>query len=246
MQALPAKAPATYDVAVANATGAKTVTSIYTLQTERISKTAWRIWTVHSEGTWEEPGEALTFDSAAPKGSDPWPLTLQHAISTVPVTIAFAAGAPTTLLDEADWRIRVDQALDKLGLPEQARSTREALIDPDGVLADLRRNFPGTPNGTEKWTRFERIAGVKARRSETCSETHENKQTIWHCEGVVQGPEDGAARLMETTSSSTLVIDQLGLVSLEGTYSGTLVMLADDESAVIDRPIAGRRFVSRQ
>ncbi|MBT3224196.1 MAG: hypothetical protein HN348_34445, partial [Proteobacteria bacterium] len=132
MQALPAKMPATYDVAVANATGAKMVTSIYTLQTEPIhchlrGLRAWRIWTTHSEGSWEEPGEALNFNSDTPKGSDPWPLTLQHAISTVPVAIVFAEGAPTNLIDEPDWRIRINQTLDKLGLPEQARSTREAL-----------------------------------------------------------------------------------------------------------------------
>ena len=109
----------------------------------------------------------------------------------------------------------------------------------------LQRSFPGTPP-EGMWVREETIAGVPARRVESCTQTREGPRSRWTCLGTLEGPGEGDVRLVESESTTEVVADRHGLVRLEGTYAGTLVMLRESDGQVVDRPIAGQRLVVRQ
>lgn len=236
-----------YRVGVVAASGPRTVTSIYTLRVvPRAEERAWAFMTEAAEGSWEEGAAAITWSSEQPKASDPWPVTMQHAISTVPAPIRLdARGRPAELLETPSWKAAARQAVAATDLPEQALSSSEALVDPDGLLRDLARNFPGTPGADGSWVRTETIAGLPATRIETCTSERSGGATTWTCAGRIEGPTDGNARLVDATSSSVLVVDREGLRSLDHRYEGTLVVLAPDGERALDRAVAGRRKVLR-
>ncbi|MFK7931497.1 MAG: hypothetical protein AB8H79_25180 [Myxococcota bacterium] len=235
-----------YKVGVVAANGGAVVTSITTFEAEPRGEGVWAFRTAQAEGTWEEGTVAMTWNSANPTAADPWPVTLQHAVATVFAAVRLdERGAPHQLLDQARWKAEARDAMGKTGLPAQASVGAAALLDADGILRDLRRNFPGTPNGAGAWVRPERLAGLPATRLETCTQARAKGVTTWTCSGRVEGPREGSARLVDATSTTQLVIDRKGLVQLDTEYSGTLVFLAPDGKRVIDRPIAGRRQVLR-
>ena len=121
-----------------------------------------------------------------------------------------------------------------------------ALLDPDGIVRDMARNFPGDPSPGILWTRAVTIAAVPATLSERCTVEESAGLRTWRCVGTAQGPEEGSARLYEVTSETTVVADRRGLVSYDSRWAGTLVVLAPDQQGVIDRPIAGHRVVERR
>ncbi|MBW1878278.1 MAG: hypothetical protein JRJ84_07955 [Deltaproteobacteria bacterium] len=243
---LPRSGTSLYDVVVAAASGERTVTSVYLLEVVPGAERVWTIRTVHTEGTWEETGGAFAFDSGDPRPEDPWPLLLQHAVASVPAVVQFTDdGVPVGLEEEEGWRMASLKAMQALDLPSQAMASGEALLDPRGLVRDLQRNFPGMPpEGV--WVRDESIAGLPSQRIESCEATTEGRRAVWRCEGEVEGPKVGPARLHLMVSSSVVVMDKHGLVSLEGTYSGTLVMLDESGTDLVDRPVAGRRLVVRR
>jgi hypothetical protein len=247
LEALPDdRRPSTYRVGVAAASGDRTVTSIYTLRVVPRRDDVWAFTTTDAEGSWEEGAAAITWDSDQPQGSDPWPITLQHAISSIPAPIQMGPrGAPERLVDPETWRSAARQALEDTDLPPAAVASGASLVDPEGVVRDLRRNFPGLPPEEGPWIRDETIAGVSARRVEACRRERSRGRTTWTCQGRVEGPTEGAARLVDATSSTTLVVDRRGLSSLEYSYDGTLVVLAPDGQQALDRAVAGRRKVVR-
>jgi len=235
-----------YDVAVVAASGPRQLSALYSLEITPATDTAWVFRTVRGEGTWEEGGKPLSFDSDKPSRSDPWPLRLQHVVSSVPaVVVVDASGAPMELVDPDGWSADVRRALYDTDLPVEAMRSGEALVDPVGMVADLRRSFPGRPP-SEEWVRHGRVAGLQVERRESCTETREGRVQVFRCDGTVRGPDDGSARLHDVTTWTELRLDRHGMASLEEGYSGTLVMMAPDESGVLDRPIAGRRLVERR
>jgi hypothetical protein len=244
----PDSRPAIYDVAVASASGDRRISSLYALQMmpDAVDPSIRTVWTIHSEGTWEDGGNAMAFNSEAPRPSDPWPLTLQHTIATVPARISFTGtGAPEQVLDQPKWSQAVHDTVLALNLPEQALSTAGQLTDAQGVIRDLARNFPGTPL-PGIWERDERIAGVDARRQETCVAEVQGARAIWACQGKILGPTEGSARLVDGTSHTQMVVDRRGLVLLEADYLGTLVLVGPNDEHLGDQAIGGRRLVERR
>ena len=237
---------AVYDVVVAVASADRQVEAVYVLSVDAIASDVAVYATLSSSGLWTEEASAITFDSENPKRSDPWPITLQNAIAAVPATVQLdRAGAPLALLSPEDWKRTAIDEVYGLDLPVEALSSGEALIDPPGVIADLKRNFPGVPQD-EVWERSERIAGVGATRRERCTKTQETGRLVWTCEGDILGPETGPARLHDTLSSTRIEVDRWGLRLLETTYAGTLVLLGPGGEGVLDRPVAGKRLVRRR
>jgi len=241
----PPRAPSIYDVAVAAGHGHKMITSLYTLEIVPAERGLWHVRTLHSEGTWEEGGQAIAFNSRAPQRSDPWMLTLQHAISSAPAQIQFSEGGrPERMVDEQEWLARGRTQLHATDLPPQAIASAGSLLDADGVIRDLRRSFPGQPvEGT--WTRDERIAGVEVKRVESCTASRDGDRISWSCVGELQGPERGSAALLATSCSTTLTLDRRGLVALREEYGGTLYQVTAT-GLQIDRPVVGMRSVARR
>jgi len=235
-----------YDVVVLVASAGREVESIYELQAEPATDGVWIFTTNRSHGSWSEDGARATFDSDAPKRSDPWPVTLQHAISAVPTAYQFdSRGAPRAILDPKEWKKAALGAIYGLDLPVEAMAAGEQLLHPRGLVKDLVRDFPGTPPEGQ-WRRTERIAGLSTTRSELCLATRQGAVETWECVGQIEGPTDGSARLHEVASTTTIEVDRHGLKRLESTYSGTLVMLGPGGEGVLDRPIAGKRLVQRR
>ncbi len=237
---------ALYDVVVAVASAERQLESVYELEVEPAFDGVWIFTTTRSHGSWEEGGALATFDSEEPSKSDPWPVTLQHAISGVPTAFELEeGGAAVALMDPKQWKKDALGAIYRLDLPVEAMVAGEALLHPQGLVADLVRNFPGTPPEGE-WRRNERIAGLTAARVEQCTPSRRGGLEIWQCAGTVEGPEEGPARLHEVASTTMIEVDRHGLKRLETTYSGTLVMLGPAGQGVLDRPIAGKRLVQRR
>lgn len=242
---VPSSAHLSYEVAVVLVSGDRTVTSVYELQVEAAGDGVLVFSTLDTEGTWEEPGQALYFDSRAPKASDPWPLTVQHAIASVPAAVELGeGGSPLRLVDADGWAEAGRSAVTALGLPGQAMTTAEALLDPDGYLRDLRRNFPGTPPDEGTWQRAERIVGVDSLRSESCISVRVGPSTTWQCEGRIDGEIEGRAKLHDTTSATTIVADRHGVERMESHFEGFVVLPTADGRA-ITRGVGGRRLVQR-
>ncbi|MFT7518757.1 MAG: hypothetical protein ACI9MC_000889 [Kiritimatiellia bacterium] len=245
--ALPSQAgPATYRVGVAVASGNRSVTSVYTLQVAPVGDDTWSFATIHTEGSVETAHSALTYNSARPTSADPWPLTLQHAISTVPAAVRLDdSGRPAELLKADAWRSAGRIAAEKTELPTQAKQSATSLLDTHGYLRDLCRNFPGTPPVDSTWTREEDVAGLPVRRIETCTQIEEGRVTTWTCEGHIEGPTEGGSRLVDAKSTTTLRVDKHGMIDLHTTYEGTLVRMSLDGERVLDSPVAGQRKVVR-
>jgi len=241
----PAIASSTYDVAVAQASADRMVTTVYSLELVPDGRNVWTVRTLHTAGTWEEARDTLTFDSDHPDPAAPWPLLLHHAVASVPAAIQFSPdGSPVGMLEEKGWRMAGMDALTGLDLPPEALKAGEQLLDPAGLVRDLQRTFPGTPP-VGMWSRQEPIAGLPAQRVERCTRQRSGGEVTWHCDGHVEAKTE-RARLYDTVSESVIVVDARGLKSLEGTYSGTLLLADARGDTVIDRPIAGRRLVERR
>lgn len=238
-----------WEVAVLAATGSREIEAHYHLATERLKKDRFRISTERTTGSWIEPGDSASFDSASPTGSDPWPLTLQHLVASVPADLQIEDGRPVALLDEATWRDSARRAIYGSSLPAEALPAGEALVDGSGLVADLARTFPGTPP-EGPWERRERIAGVDAILTEQCEGGEPGpppeRKTRWSCAGSARAAEGESAELFEVRTWTEVETDRVGLRSVETGYSGTLVTLSSGGTAADDRPITGFRRVVRR
>lgn len=226
------------------ATGDRALDAWFELTTARAGRDRWTVRTTHSAGGWEEHGAPVTFDSDAPSPRDPWALTMQHVVATVPAEVEVAAGRPLALVDAVGWQGDARVALAEAGLPLAAADAGEALVDPVGLLADLQRTFPGAPTTT--WERTDRIAGVSVRRVETCAPPKVGKLTTVECAGRAEVDGPSSARLFELTTFTTVRWDRRGLRSVESGYNGTLVVVAPGGDTADDRPISGLRRVERR
>ena len=239
----PGRSPCTWDVGVAIANGDRTLEAIYSLSTEPLDRGVWRVATVRTQGTWESSGTVESFDSASPTGADPWPLTLQHLVAAVPADVRMEGGRATEIMGPDDWSQRARAAIYASNLPVEAVATGEPLVDPAGLLADLERSFPGLPPDGD-WIRSEKMAGVAARRTETCTSAATRSERTWDCEGIAEA--DGSARFFEVRTWTRIAADRLGMSWMETGYSGTLVLMAPDGASALDRPIAGLRRIERR
>lgn len=230
-----------WTVLVLAATGDRTIEATYALATERVAPDRWLVSTTRTRGTWAGDGEPASYDSDAPTAADPWPLTLQHLIASVPVEVRVDDGHPVALVDPDGWADAARHAVYASDLPNDALAVGQALVDPDGLLADLGRTFPGTP-GDGAWARPDRIGGVDAVRTETCARPTPGS---WDCAGTAEATPDAGARLFEVATTTTVATDRRGLVRLDARYTGTLVTLAPSAHWVDDRPVSGIRQVER-
>lgn len=243
---LPRGGQATFAAAYAAAVGERTITSELKIEVRAESTEVWVVRTLTSQGSWEEGGQALTFDAAHPRPADPWPLTAQHAISSVPARVQLdASGRPTELLDPERWRAAARDAVAAAGLsPEAAGSTGE-LVEPEGLIADLRRYFPGEPEAGSSWVRRQTLAGVPVERREQCLESRVAGVRTVQCSGEIRGESD-RARLEEGRSSTTLVFDGGGMRSHDSSWDAILVFDSAEGVPTLFEPVAGRRLVRRQ
>jgi hypothetical protein len=239
--------PTVWVVGVVTGSGGRLIAESYTLRAVPRGGGVWAFMTDHASGTIEEGAAALTWDSADPRPEDPWPLVVQHAISSVPAQIQLDdRGRPERLVDPEAWERAARASIADRGLPEQARSSIGPLLDPEGVVRDLRRTLPGLPPDDGPWVRDEQVAGLVVRRTEQCAVELEGRRRAWRCEGTLASLGDVAAKLFDGTSTTRLVIDARGLVELTSTYEATLVYVDATGQRAVDRPVAGRRQVLRR
>ena len=88
-----------------------------------------------------------------------------------------------------------------------------SLVDPAGVLRDLARVFPGTPQVA--WVRVVKIGGIDMDRVELCTEVTSETETTWRCDGELTLPDGSGAVVHDAESFTIVVADKDGLVSLE-------------------------------
>ncbi len=133
----------------------------------------------------------------------------------------------------------------RVSTAEINRNPERGFPDPEGLVRDLRRTFPGLPPTDATWTRSETLAGLPSQRAERCTESREKELRTWTCTGTAQGASD-RVRLDQVTSSTTIQADGQGLLSYESTYQGFLVLLDPHGREAVRRAVVGRRLVQRR
>ena len=238
------RSPQLWEVVVVVASGGRVLSAAYTLQTEPAGERRLSVRTLHTMGSWEEGGELYSFDSEAPAQTDPWALSAQHLISSVPAVIELSRlGRPQVMVEPEAWREGARQLLYRSTLPHEALIASQPLLDPTGLVLDLSRTFPGLPPG-EIWSRQDRIAGVRVERTEDCQ--HTASPPLWSCSGSIQAEEGQSVRLYEVESWTNISYDRRGLLEVESGYSGTRIDRSGPGGEPTDEPIAGRRSVRRR
>ncbi len=237
---LPPAAPppsATYAVTAILASPGHMLTSTYRVAVRRGGGSAVEFQTIASRVIVEDEGKIYTWDSATPDPREPWVVTQERRVSSVPVAVVLdERGRPAFLADEARWRAEVAEALDALALPEQARASAEAILDPKGVVLGLARDFPGAPGIDGTWVRVESIGDREILREERCVV----EGARWTCEGTAKG-----SGLESGTSRTVLVLDEDGLVELDARWDA--VAFANAPGGAVGRKVvAGRRVVTRE
>ncbi len=235
----------TYDMTVALGAGEWRLVARYELRAQHVRGGVWSLATQRSRATIAQRDAEHSFDSDAPAATDPWPVRMQHLVSSVPVWVAFdAQGRPVRLEDTEAWAAEARRVLYASELPTEAWAAGEALIDPAGVLADMQRTFPGTPR--PDWRRAERIAGVPAEREEECEREEHASGAVWTCRGIARARTDGLGRLHELQTWTIVDVDRKGLLRMESGYEGTRVGVDAITGAPRDEPVAERREVVRR
>lgn len=186
----------------------------------------------------EGPEGVTDYDSTSPGDADPWPLVLQHVVSTAPATLRWDAGQ-VALTDPATWRDTAQDALLAASLPPAVLASSEGLLDAPTFEEDLRRWFPGPLVG-DRLERAEHLAGVDTRRVETCAEERAAGRTRWRCEGTASDP-DG--RLRDAHTWTVLEADRHGLLAVESGYDGVLDLRDQGRGLLV---VAGRRRAERR
>lgn len=241
-------APATYDVAVVALTAERAVTTTFSLAVQKAKKGAITATTTRTEGTIQQGPDEIQFDTARPSAEDPWPLVLQHAVASAPITVRLDdRGSIDGIIDARTWALTAKLQLGEVALPPEALTGADALIDPVGVVADLRRTFPGWPAQAHAIERPERVGNLAATVTETCSEPRKDGR-FWtvRCEGTAVAAAGQEALLHDTTTWLELRVDRRGLVEAEQQLAGTVVRLRAQDGLVVEAPLATQRLVRRR
>ena len=236
---------AVFEVISITGWGSDSAESQFTLQTTPTQPGLWAIATTRTQGSWTRNGITQRFDSENVLMGDPWHHQLQHEIAATPAIIWMDAnGRPERMVEEEAWRSDARGRVLDLQLPAEALQVGENLLDPEGLVADLARYFPGTPSLEQPWRRLDRLSGLPVIREEQCQRLESGQLSSWRCEGSFTPTSDARAKIHEGTSWTQLSIDRRGLVRLEEGFSGTVILPTD--AGVEDRPIAGQRLVTRR
>lgn len=223
----------TWIVVAVSATPDRLVSATTWLRVAQARPAEATVATLRAEGTWETPEGSGSWASDAIDGATPWPLRIQHVVASVPAAFAWSDdGSPTQVIDPDGWREQVVVALAALELPTEALSTVSNVVDPDGLLRDLRRTFPGVPPASGPWVRDEGFGARTLTRSETCARARDGGTVTWRCSGTVDG--DGVSEGAATTS---LVVDRRGLVEVESRWEALIAGVG---------PVGVRRLVVRE
>ena len=226
------------------AIGDRYISEVYELSVTPSGSQTYTVRTVRSEGDVNVKGMTAAFDSESPKESDPWPIALQMAISATPANIQFdISGFPTGLMNVQAWKDLAWQRIQTLGLPDNARPSAEALLDPSGVVENLRRDFQGTPTG-EDWNRPVVIAGIRLDVQSRCAQTTLDKQQAWACTGSAERGQSARGGVFDLKTQTHVIFDRLGLMEMTFQYDAVLVR-ADASGALSHHAVGGKRKVIR-
>ncbi|MCB9686914.1 MAG: hypothetical protein H6735_17880 [Alphaproteobacteria bacterium] len=232
-----------WEVGVAAAIGDGVVEERYTLRSEPVKHDVWALSTVRSEVLVVSPdGTEQRWSSDARTPGDPWPLVLQHAVASVPALVRMSRGRPVEILSTDDWAEEARAAMAATSLPEGAVATGANLVDPEGLLLDLGRAFPGMPDDG-RLVAADRIAGVPALREETCAPLDSPGVLRFRCTGTATAT-DGSNRLHDVDTWTELVADRDGMVWMESAYGGTLRGRGGTNRGAV--AVAGHRRVERR
>lgn len=238
-----AHGPTAGEVGVAAAIGDGVVEERYTLRSEPVGRSVWAVATVRSEVLVVSPdGTEQRWSSDARTAADPWPLVLQHAVASVPAIVRMSDGRPVEILSTDAWREAAQAAMEGTSLPEDAVATGANLVDPEGLLLDLGRAFPGMPEDG-RLIGADRIAGVPARREESCSPLDAPGVLRFRCTGTATAA-DGSDRLYDVDTWTEVVADRVGMVWMESAYGGTVRGRGGSERGAV--AVAGHRRVERR
>jgi hypothetical protein len=236
VHAAPLPDSAVYRVGAVMGSAERVLTSEIEVAVEHAGGKHWT-FAVRRSLTTVEGGETWRFDSAAPQPTDPWPVSQQHAIAAVPVRILVdALGRPSAVADPG-WQETALAALAALPLPASAAASGEALVDEAGIIEGYARDFPGYPPKNGAWVRPERVAGVLAQRTETCTTAADDGQTVIQCAGTVEAP-----ALQGGVSRTELTYDRHGLVRMDTSWEATVLVGAERRPTFV----GARRRVQRQ
>jgi hypothetical protein len=241
-----AKGSSEFQVNALAAVGQRFVSERYLLQLSRRGRDAVEVKTVRPSGEIEAAGLSIQYDSAAPKPSDPWPLSIQTAIGRVPVVLHLDVdGQPTHIASTLEWRELAWESIQAMGVPASAKNAAEALLQPDSVVANFARDVPGLPIEGKPWLRTVQLAGLKVALTQDC--TREKGPRIWHwtCAGTSGSATHARGQIFDLNTVTEITTDRLGLIEHTMVYDGILIR-ADSNGALSLHAIAGKRSVKRQ
>ena len=212
------------------------VSNVYDMRSESIGTSKMRVWTDRTRAEFDVAGVAYAFDSAGPTAQAPWAYTQGHLVSAVPVTVRLEAGHPVSMVGVSRWKRAARRAVAASGLPPEADAAGWALVDPDGVLADLQRAFPRHPAASKARTLTIKVSSQLLSRVEHCGASGPG---TWSCEGQLATTDPDVA-VYDGVSTSTIRFDGRGLVDYDSRYSGVLHV-----AGTAPRPFAEHRRVER-
>ena len=242
---VPPKTSSVYKVVAVGAVGKRYVDETYTMAFEKSGPSEWTIRTLESSGTIEAAGLASTYDSKAPKSTDPWPATIQFALSSAPARIRFnETFRPEQMVSVKEWKVAAWNNIRQVGLPDSAQKSVEAMLAPEDFVQNLLRDFPGIPHRSGTWDHEVTIAGLTIPTQPTCTRTRGKGVTKWTCQSNIPKAGNDRGKLFDITATTELEVDNKGLLSHTFTYDAVLVR-GSSAGQVSHHPAAGKRRVQR-
>lgn len=236
--------PARYRVVAISLGESTTIEAEYELEFRPHDANTKLVHTNYSVGAVDQGGQVLHFDSRTRKEEDPWPLLIQHVVASTSLTVTFdELGRPSVVEDKAAWQENAQERLKALSLPAGAHSADSELLQPEAVLRDIHRTFPGVPNDDGTMRRPVTLGGVSGWVDERCQPLPTGRG--WTCEGGADSLERGASRVFGVSSKLLMRYDGSGLSYLESEQVGTLVVYDPTSGELIDQAVGGKRAVER-
>jgi len=247
MQPLAAKVnPARYRVLAMTLGEGMTIRSEYEIELQPLRPDARTVQTNYSAGVIDRGGEEIRFDSRNPSDEDPWPMLIQHVVASTPLRVVFEhSGKPVAVEGIEEWKSLVTTRLGALEFPVNTQDPDSELLDPEAILRDLSRTFPGAPVSEGPFQRPLRVAGVAGSVDEDCRQAATPRGVAWECEGGVESLQHGAVHVFGITTHLAMGYDRSGLYRLEADYVGTVVRMNPSTGELLDEPIGGKRLVER-